>query len=106
MDPSYLQSVIREDFVPMAKKCYEELLTRQPDAGGRIMMTFKIVGDDKLGGIVEDAAVEADGGVADEKMSTCVRESLSTLAFRPPADDDVVTIVYPVVFNPKREPDE
>ena len=102
VDPKYIQSVIREDMLPMASKCYEELLSRKPDAGGRMEMVFKIVGDDKLGGIIEEA--ELDGGVlgafGDAKMETCMRESLLSLAFRPPPNDGWVTVTYPIELSP------
>jgi hypothetical protein len=97
MDPAYIQEVVRNDFFPMARQCYGELLSRK-DAGGRIAMSFTIVADEKLGGIVEDVAVDSDGGVADEKMTTCMRESMTTLAFRPPAHGGTVTVVYPIEF--------
>jgi hypothetical protein len=105
VDPAYIQSVIREDMLPMARACYEELLSRQPDAGGRVEMSFSIVADEHLGGIVDDVAT--DGGlpdaIRDERMDTCMRESLSTLAFRPPPQGGTVTIVYPIVFSPREE---
>lgn len=106
MDPKYIQEVVRGEFFPMAKKCYEELLSRKDAAAGRVEMSFTIVADEKLGGIVEDASADADGGVADEKMSTCMRESLSTISFRPPAHGGIVTVVYPIVFSPDDEPDQ
>ncbi len=105
MDPAYIQEVVRGDFMPMAKKCYEELLTRKKDARGRFEMSFTIVADEKLGGIVEDAEADhGDGGMADEKMTTCMRESLSTLAFRPPAHGGTITVIYPVLFSPDEPP--
>ncbi|MBX3258306.1 MAG: AgmX/PglI C-terminal domain-containing protein [Labilithrix sp.] len=108
IDPAYVQSVIREDMVPMTRGCYEELLTRRPDAGGRIEMVFKIVGDDQLGGIIEEA--ELDGGVAgafgDPEMETCIRESLLSLAFRPPPKDGWVTVVYPIELSPGDDTDD
>ena len=107
IDPSYIQSVIRADMLPMAQKCYEELLARKPDAGGRVEMVFKIVGDDDLGGIIEEA--ELDGGVAgalgDAKMETCMRESLLSLAFRPPPKDGWVTVTYPIELAPGDDSD-
>jgi hypothetical protein len=101
VDPSYIQSVIREDMFPMARKCYEELLKRKPKAAGRIEMYFKIVGDDKLGGIIEEAEIDggATGALGDAKMETCIRESLLSLSFRPPPEDGVVTIIYPIILN-------
>ncbi len=101
MDPKYIQSVVRGDFMPMAKGCYEELLTRNKKARGRFEMSFTIVADDKLGAIVEDVEADhGDSGVADERMTTCMRESLSTLSFRPPAHGGYVTVVYPILFSP------
>lgn len=100
MDPKYIQEVVRGDFMPMAEKCYEELLTRHDAAAGRVEMSFTIAADAKLGAIVDDVGIESDGGVADEKMTTCMRESLSTLAFRPPAHGGYVTVVYPLTFAP------
>jgi hypothetical protein len=106
MDPKYIQEVIRDEFSPMAQKCYEELLARSKDAKGRVVMSFTIVADDKLGGIVEDVeADQGDGGLGDEKMTTCMRESLSTLAFRPPARGGYVTVRYPFEFANGDEPD-
>ena len=100
MDPKYIQEVVRGDFMPMAKKCYEELLSRKKKAKGRMEMSFTIVSDDKLGAIVEDVEADhGDSGVADEKMTTCMRESLSTLSFRPPASGGYITVVYPIEFS-------
>jgi hypothetical protein len=100
IDPKYIQEVVREDLFPMAKQCYEELLARKPDAGGRLEMEFTIAGDDKIGGIVEEASMAKTSSLTDERMETCVRESLLTLSFPPPAHDGVVTVVYPIVFGP------
>jgi hypothetical protein len=101
MDPKYIQEVVRGEFFPMAEKCYEELLTRKKGAKGRIEMSFTIVADEKLGGILEDVEADhGDGGLADAKMTTCMRESMSTLAFRPPAHGGYVTVVYPFEFAP------
>lgn len=106
MDPKYIQEVVRGEFMPMAKQCYEELLTRNKKARGRFEMSFTIVADDKLGAIVEDVEADhGDSGVADERMTTCMRESLSTLAFRPPAHGGYVTVVYPILFSPDDDDD-
>lgn len=105
VDPQYIRSVIRDDFVPLASKCYEEFLTRK-DAGGVLTFKFKVVGDKKIGGIVDSADVETDGGLDDDKLSTCVRESLLSLAFRPPPGDGWVTVTYPMTFAPSDPSDE
>lgn len=99
IDPSYIQDVVRADLLPMIKGCYEEMLTRK-DAGGRVVSSFKIVGDEGIGGIVEEASVEAEGGLDDEKLLTCIRESTMSLAFRPPPKGGWVTVKYPMTMHP------
>jgi hypothetical protein len=100
MDPKYIQQVVRSELMPMAKQCYEELLSRKKGAKGRIEMSFTIAADEKLGAIVEDVEADhGDSGIADEKMTTCMKESLSTLSFRPPAHGGYVTVVYPIEFS-------
>jgi uncharacterized membrane protein len=99
MDPQYIREVFKEEFYPMAKKCYEELLSRKDASAGRVEVSFSIVADARLGGIVEDVSIASDGGVADDKMTTCMRESMSGVSFRPPAHGGVVTVVYPILFS-------
>lgn len=100
MDPKYIQSVIREDFVPMAGKCYEEVLARKPSAKGRLVLDFTIAGDEDVGGIVEEANVAKESTLVDEKMATCMRESLLSMGFRPPAHGGTVTVRYPIELSP------
>lgn len=103
IEPKYIQAAVREQMIPMARACYDDLLSRQPDAGGRLMLRFKIVGDEKLGGVVEEDE-EYDAGMVsdwsgDAKMETCIRESMMTVTFPPPAKGGVVTVGYPIEFS-------
>jgi hypothetical protein len=103
-DPSYIRQVIREDLFPMVRKCYESALVRAPKLGGRLVMTFKIVGDPSVGGVVEDADFGAESTLKDEEMATCVRESLMTVTFdKPPSGGGFVTVKYPIAFSPDDE---
>jgi hypothetical protein len=99
VDPNYIREVVRSDLFPMVRGCYEEMLTRK-DAGGTLVMSFKIVGDENIGGIVEEADVENEGGLDDEKLTTCIRESTMSLAFRPPPRGGWVTVKYPMILSP------
>ncbi len=94
----YIQSVVREEFFPMAKGCYHAFLERK-DAGGRMLMKFKIVGDEKIGGVLDDVEVEMEGGIEEEELHTCMRESLLSLSFRPPPKD-WITVEYPIELSP------
>ncbi len=102
VDPAYLRERIREDFVPMARQCYEQLLGRRPDASGRALTEFVIIGDERLGGVVDEVSVQPDdGGLADEGFATCLRESMYTVAFRPPPGRGSLRVRYPFIFRPE-----
>jgi len=96
----YIQERIRADFKPMAIKCYEELLAREPDAGGRAVMEFTIVADEKLGALVEDSALGDGGTLTDPRFSTCLRESMSGVVFEAPPKGGKTTVRYPLIFSP------
>jgi hypothetical protein len=96
----YLQARIREDFYPMAKVCYEEALAKQPNLAGRVVVDFMIVGDTKVGGIVDQAKINERTTIADPKMTDCLRESMLSMVFAPPEDDGWMTVTYPFVFLP------
>lgn len=101
VDPAYLRERIREDFLPMARGCYEQLLARHPGIGGRAVTEFVIVGDERVGGVVDEVTVEpGDGGLSDEGFSTCLSGSMSTMAFRPPPGRGSLRVRYPFVFTP------
>jgi hypothetical protein len=102
---AYLQDVVRNDFVPLAKQCYEQLLERKKKAGGRVEFSFKIVGDEKIGGVIDDAEVTAEGGVDDPELITCMRESFLSLTFRPPPKGSI-TVRYPIVLAPGDDDEE
>jgi hypothetical protein len=86
------------------KKCYESALQRSPKLGGRLVMTFKIVGDPSVGGVVEDAGFDDESTLKDDEMATCVRESLMTVTFdKPPSGGGFVTVKYPILFSPDDE---
>jgi hypothetical protein len=105
IDGSYIQERVRDDFFPMGKQCYEELLARDPKAGGKIVVNMTIVGDEKVGGVVDEATIDdKTTTLKDEKLATCFRESMMSMAFRPPPHGGTVTVVYPFTLLPY-EPD-
>jgi hypothetical protein len=100
LDKKYIQERIREDFVPLAKDCYEALLSKNPTARGKAVFSFVIVGDAETGGIVESAELVDGTTLTDPEFSYCVSESLLSLAFAPPPNDGWVTVTYPIDFSP------
>ena len=106
-DPEYIREVFHQDMFPFLRGCYDAALRRQPKLAGRLVLSFSIVGDPQVGGIVEDADFAEDSDLKDPEMETCVRESLMTITFdKPPSGGGYVKVKYPVLFSPgEDEPD-
>ncbi|MET0594086.1 MAG: AgmX/PglI C-terminal domain-containing protein [Polyangiaceae bacterium] len=96
----YLEQRIREDFYPMAIACYEAALADTPTLAGKVVVDFMIVGDTKVGGIVDQAKINDRTTIADTKMTDCLRESMLSMVFAAPDNDGWVTVTYPFVFAP------
>lgn len=103
IDPTYVRERIREDFVPMAVHCYEALLAKDSKAAGKITVDFTIVGDEKVGGVVDTATV-AQTTLKDEAFQTCMRETMMSMAFRPPPQGGSVSVSYPFELSPDEPP--
>jgi len=100
VDPDYLRERIREDFLPMARACYEQFEARHPGVGGRSVADFVIVGDERVGAVVDEVRVDSgDGGLAEPAFETCMRESMYTVAFRPPPGRGSLRVRYPFRFE-------
>lgn len=95
----YIQKRIREDFLPLAKECYEAALERDPELGGKLTVNFEIVGDESVGGIVESAELSDDSDIRDEEFMYCMRESMLSMSFEPPKGGGSVTVTYPFLFS-------
>ena len=100
LDKAYIQKRIRQDFVPLAKECYEAALERDAKLGGKLVFSFVIVGDEDVGGIVESAEIDPSSTLVEKELVYCMRESLLSLSFEPPKHGGVVTVTYPFVFSP------
>lgn len=87
VDPSYIQKRVREDLFPLARNCYADALKRNPKAAGRLSVSFRIIGDRKVGGVVDDAKMTEDTTLDDAEMQTCVRESMMSVSFDAPPGD-------------------
>ncbi len=100
ISPEYVQARIREDFVPMAKECYEAAIERDPSLQGKVVFSFVIVGDESVGGIVESAELTDGSTLKEEELSTCLRESMLSMSFVPPEGGGSVSVTYPFLFSP------
>jgi hypothetical protein len=96
----YIRATVREQFLPMARGCYEEFLARQPSIGGTLALHIVIGGDPSVGGVVESVNVNADSTINDGDLLTCVVESMMALSFDAPAEGhDRVEFDYPFEFS-------
>ncbi len=106
LSKEYLQTRIREDFYPLAMACYQNALAVQPSLRGQIVVDFMIVGDSKVGGIVDQAKINERTDIADEEFTTCMRESMLSMVFAPPENNGWVTVTYPFQFSPGDDDEE
>ncbi len=97
----YIRETIQQQFIPLAGSCYEQLLQRQPQARGKLVLDLEIVGDGSVGGVVNDVSLGEGTTLDDEELATCVSESLySTIFDAPPDDEKSVTVSYPLELEP------
>jgi hypothetical protein len=97
----FITQAVHEDFVPMAQACANELRGRRPDAGGAATVAFKLLGDKKIGGVVDSAEiVHAKSTIDDAAFETCVRESLYGVYFDPPPMGGEATLNFEVRLDP------
>jgi hypothetical protein len=108
VDPlaAYIRDRVREDFMPLALKCYTNELETNPKLAGRARMKFKIVGDKRVGGVVDGAELDTkDSDLTNPAFVQCLTESMMSVSFGAPPDGHGSTSVeYPFEFSPD-EPD-
>ena len=92
---------MREQYYPVARECYEELLGRDPKARGKVVLEFAIVGDGDAGVVDRVSTREDENTIDDPEFVMCMRESLYTAVFEPPPPGaSETTVVYPVMLEP------
>jgi RNA polymerase sigma-70 factor (ECF subfamily) len=106
-EPSYIQEVFREAMFPLLSQCYENALAQRPKLAGTFVLSFAIVADPEVGGVVDEAEFDPESDLKDAEMEACARESLLTLTFdKPPRGGGRVTVKYPVAFAPGDDGDD
>jgi hypothetical protein len=96
----FLQKAVREQYIPIAKSCYEELLTRSPAAAGKVVLYFSIVGDEDTGGVVDHVETRDGTSFDDPEFLLCMRESMYSTLFDPPPNGGETTVEYPLELSP------
>jgi hypothetical protein len=96
----YIREAVREQYFPIARSCYEELLAREPTASGKVVMSFAIVGDGE-DGVVDRVELGDDSTIEDPELTLCMRESMYSTIFEPPPPGaEETTVVYPIALEP------
>ena len=93
LEPPTIQGVVRDHF-GVFRRCYEAALPANPNLGGRVSVKF-VIGRDGAVCSAQDAASE----LPDPSVVACIVRGFRALQFPPPTGG-VVTVVYPIIFNP------
>jgi len=97
---AYLQQRIREDFYPLAISCYEAALVQEPKLRGKVVIDFMIVGDVSVGGIVDQAKINASTDIQNPELRECMLQSMLSMVFEAPESGGWVTVTYPFELAP------
>jgi len=96
----YIRQAVREQYFPVARSCYQELLDRQPEAAGKVVMSFGIAGVGDAG-VVDRVELGDDTTMDDPEFILCMRESMYSTVFEPPPHGATeTTVVYPIELHP------
>ncbi|HEX7452449.1 MAG TPA: hypothetical protein VF294_09200, partial [Polyangiaceae bacterium] len=100
-----IRTSVRNQFIPMAGGCYDELLARHPGVSGLIDLNVAVGGDSSVGGVVEAVKVLPDSTLNDIAFVTCMTESMMSLQFEASASGQYhFDFDYPFNLSPD-EPD-
>jgi hypothetical protein len=77
---------MHDDFFPLGRSCYEDLLASKPSARGRLDLEVVVAGDRSVGGVVSTVDFGPNSTLLDhEEFVTCIEESMSAVEFRRPS---------------------
>ncbi|HSO30852.1 MAG TPA: AgmX/PglI C-terminal domain-containing protein [Labilithrix sp.] len=93
LPPEVIQRIVRQNFGRF-RLCYENGLRTNPNLQGRVAVKFVI---DRAGAV----STASDGGsdLPDQGVVGCVVRGFGNLSF-PQPEGGIVTVVYPIIFNP------
>ena len=93
LPPEVIQRIVRQNFGRF-RLCYENGLRTNPNLQGRVAVKFVI---DRSGAV----STASDGGsdLPDQGVVGCVVRGFGNLSF-PQPEGGIVTVVYPIIFNP------
>lgn len=101
LDRDGVRRAVTEQFVPAARRCYHELLRREPDAQGRVTLELDVVRDGDRGVVDRCEVVDAQSEIDDTRFRGCLVDAMKTVIFDAPTNDRV-KVVYPFIFKRAR----
>jgi hypothetical protein len=106
IDAAYIQNQIK-GLLPLIQECFENALVTHPDLEGKILVSFSVVGDPSVGGLVADSHVVDDKStIQDPGVRECIQETMYAARFPPPPEGGEVQVQYPFVLLPAPPDDE
>jgi hypothetical protein len=93
LTPEAIQFIVRASF-DRFRKCYEDGLRRNGRLSGRVQTKFVIERDGRVSSVSDQGST-----LADPEVLRCVDAGFADLRFGPPRAG-MVTVVYPIQFNP------
>ncbi len=89
-----VQRTVRQNFGRF-RSCYENGLRTNPNLSGRVVSRF-VIGHDGSVASVKDGGSDLPSG----EVISCVTRAFYGLSFPAPTNAGVVTVIYPIMFNP------
>jgi hypothetical protein len=94
LQPEVIQSIVRSHY-PELQKCYGVGLGDDPHLKGRVQVRFVINREGKVRSVRDEGSDLPDRPVVD-----CVVSKFYEMTF-PPPEGGIVTVVYPINFEPE-----
>lgn len=93
-DHGYLMKVMNEELMPLVDECYELARAGRPELAGMLVLDVEILGEEEIGGVVEEVAPGTNNELSDPTLNECVRESLysTTLPAPPRGGRDAISL--------------
>jgi hypothetical protein len=101
LDKEYIKGRIAE-LKPLLAECYELARREQKDLRGKLVMSFDIVGEPAMGGLVDRAEIVRKGEsdeIAHPVLDECVRATVESVTFAAPEGGSKVSVTYPFLFE-------
>lgn len=99
LDAEYIREQMMA-LVPLVRECYENALREQPQLAGTLVVSFTIVAEPEIGGLVTDSRIDsAASTIHDAAMRECVQETMYGAQFPAPRNGGELQVSYPFDFK-------